>query len=93
MIRTFRDKVTAAIFAGRAVKALPPVIHKRAREKLDLLDHAQTLGDLRVPPANELEKLTGNRKGQWSIRINRQWRVCFNWRDGDVWNAEITDYH
>jgi proteic killer suppression protein len=93
MIRTFRNKMTAAVFTGRAVKALPPSIHKRVREKLDLLDHAQTLGDLRVPPGNELEKLTGDRNGQWSIRVNRQWRVCFDWLDGDAWNVEIADYH
>jgi proteic killer suppression protein len=93
MIRTFGDKVTAALFTGRTVKALPPPVHKRAREKLDLLHHAQSLNDLRVPPANQLEKLAGNRRGQWSIRINRQWRICFSWHDGDAWAVEITDYH
>jgi proteic killer suppression protein len=68
-------------------------VHKRAREKLDLLHHAQSLNDLRVPPANQLEKLAGNRRGQWSIRIDRQWQICFSWRDGDAWGVEITDYH
>ena len=93
MIRSFKDKLTAALFAGLPPKRLPPEVRKRAREKLDLLHFAVVLDDLRVPPANRLEKLTGSREGQWSIRINAQWRVCFVWCDGDAWDVEITDYH
>lgn len=93
MIRSFKDKPTAALFAGLPPKRLPPEVRKRAREKLDLLHFAAVLDDLRVPPANRLEKLTGDREGQWSIRINAQWRVCFVWRDGDAWDVEIADYH
>ena len=61
--------------------------------KLELLDSADTLQDLRIPPANHLEKLSGDREGQYSIRINHQWRMCFEWRENDVYNAEIVDYH
>ncbi|ATX81684.1 proteic killer suppression protein [Mariprofundus ferrinatatus] len=93
MIKTFRDKATAAIFAGKRVKSLPPEIQQRAREKLMLLHHAAVLEDLRIPPANRLEALSGNRQGEHSIRINRQWRICFVWNDSDVSEVEITDYH
>ena len=93
MIKTFRDKSTAAIFAGRRVRTLPPEIQQRAREKLIMLHQAINLDDLRLPPANRLEALSGNRHGQHSIRINRQWRICFVWNGGDVENVEITDYH
>lgn len=64
-----------------------------ALRKLRMLNRAVTLNDLRVPPANRLEKLKGDREGQHSIRINEQWRICFDWRDGDVFNVEIVDYH
>lgn len=93
MIRSFKDKSTAALFAGLALRRLPVEIRKRAREKLDMLHFAVYLEDLRVPPANRLEKLSGDREGQWSIRINAQWRLCFEWRDGEAWNVEIADYH
>lgn len=93
MIKTFRDKSTAAIFTGRRVRTLPPEIQQRAREKLLMLHQAINMDDLRVPPANRLEALSGNRQGQHSIRINRQWRICFVWNDGDIENVEITDYH
>ena len=93
MIRSFADKWTAAIFVGRAVKGIPGEIQGRARSKLQILDAAKTLEDVRVPPGNRLEALTGGRKGQHSIRINIQWRLCFVWRRGEVWDVEIVDYH
>jgi len=82
-----------AIFRGEFVKGLDGKIQQRAREKLKYLDAAATLGDLAVPPGNQLEALKGDRKGQHSIRVNQQWRVCFVWKDGDVTDAEIVDYH
>ena len=93
MIRSFADKCTAAIFAGYAVKGLPPEIQERARAKLEMLDAAKRLDDLRVPPGNRLESLYGDRRGQYSIRINAQWRLCFSWRAEDAREAEIVDYH
>ncbi len=93
MIRTFRDKGTARVFLGQYTKNLPREIQPRALNKLRLLHSAVTLDDLRTPPANRLEALKGNRKGQWSIRINSQWRICFRWHDGQAWDVEITDYH
>jgi proteic killer suppression protein len=93
MIRSFADKVTAAVFAGIEVKGLAHQIQPRARAKLLALDAAKQLDDLRVPPGNRLEALKGKRAGQHSIRINDQWRICFEWRDGEVWDAEIVDYH
>jgi proteic killer suppression protein len=93
MIKTFTDRTTAAVFLGNPVKRLPSELRKRAREKLDMLHAVVVVEDLRVPPSNRLEKLTGDRQGQWSIRINSQWRICFVWRDGDAYDVEITDYH
>lgn len=93
VIRSFADKRTAAIFAGLAVKGLPPQIQRRAKAKLQVLDAAIGLEDLRVPPGNHLEALKGSRSGQHSIRINDQWRLCFVWKDDDAWEAEIADYH
>lgn len=93
MIKTFADKRTAAIFAGEQVKKLPPEIQQTARRKLKLIDAATSLDALRVPPSNRLELLKGSRKGQYSIRINLQWRICFTWESGDASNVEITDYH
>lgn len=93
MVRTFRDKSTAALFVGKPAKKIPPQIRKRAREKLDMVDQAQSLEDLRVPPANRLDTLKGERADQHSIRINDQWRLCFRWDDGDAFEVEITDYH
>ena len=74
-------------------RKLPRAIQTIARRKLRMLNNAQDLPDLRVPPANRLEALKGNRAGQYSIRINRQWRVCFEWREGDAHGVEIVDYH
>lgn len=93
MIKTFGDKRTAAIFAGYAVRGLPPQIQERARAKLLAIDAAKRLDDLRQPPGNRLEALAGDRKGQHSIRINDQWRICFVWRDGEAFDVEIANYH
>jgi len=72
---------------------LPPDLHRAALRKLRILDAATSLDDLRSPPANRLEKLAGERRGQHSIRINDQWRICFRWSDGDATDVEIVDYH
>lgn len=93
MIKSFADKDTEAVFKGRFSRRLPQGIQRTALRKLVQLHAAATLDFLRVPPANYLEKLSGDRAHQWSIRINDQWRVCFEWRDGNAWNVEIVDYH
>ncbi len=93
MIRSFKDKETEALFAGSFVRGLDRRIQQRAREKLKYLDSAADLRDLRIPPANRLEVLKGDRAGQYSIRINDQWRLCFRWKDGDAFEVEIADYH
>jgi toxin HigB-1 len=93
VIKTFGDKRTAAIFAGYAVRGLPPQTQERARAKLLAIDAAKRLDDLRQPPGNRLEALAGDRRGQHSIRINDQWRICFVWRDGEAFDVEIADYH
>lgn len=93
MIKSFADKRTAAIFAGYAVRDLPLQIQRRARGKLLAIDAAKRLDDLKVPPGNRFEELHGDRRGQHSIRINDQWRICFRWRDGEADDVEIVDYH
>ncbi len=93
MIKSFADKRTAAIFAGYVVRGLPTQIQKRARAKILAVDAASRLDDLRIPPGNRLEALRGDRKGQHSIRVNEQWRICFAWRDGEARDIEIADYH
>ncbi|MBD7924173.1 type II toxin-antitoxin system RelE/ParE family toxin [Xanthomonas sp. CFBP 8703] len=93
MIRNFVDKEADKIWQGTPSRRLPADIQAVARRKLRMLNSAATLDDLRVPPANRLEALKGNRKGQYSIRINDQWRVCFQWKDGDALDVEIVDYH
>ena len=93
MIKSFADKRTAAIFSGYAVKGLPPQIQKRARAKLMAVDAAVQLDDLRVPPGNRLEALRGDRKDQYSIRINDQFRLCFVWTEAGPEEVEIVDYH
>lgn len=77
----------------RIIKKFPPNIQQVALRKLRMLHRAVNVVDLRIPPANRLEKLHGNRAGQWSIRVNDQWRICFDWQDGDALNVEIVDYH
>ena len=93
MIRSFADREAKLIWEGTPSRRLPADIQATARRKLRMLSNAAGLEDLRVPPANRLESLKGDRKGQYSIRINDQWRVCFLWKDGDAHNVEIVDYH
>ncbi|MGD9049539.1 MAG: type II toxin-antitoxin system RelE/ParE family toxin [Anaerolineae bacterium] len=93
MIRSFKCKETEKIFARHRSRKLPHDMQQVALRKLRMLNRAANLNDLRVPPANRLEKLKGDREGQYSIRINEQWRICFEWRDGDSFNVEIVDYH
>ena len=93
MIRSFKNRDTQEIFQGLFVKGVDGQIQQRAREKLKYLDSAVDLRDLSVPPSNQLQALKGDRKGQHSIRINKQWRVCFTWKDGDAFDVEIADYH
>lgn len=93
MIRGLRDRETESVWKGDVSRRLPQDIQSVARRKLRMLNNARTLNDLRVPPANRLEALHGKRKGQHSIRINDQWRICFVWKDGDAHDVEIVDYH
>lgn len=92
MIKSFADKATAAIFQGLEVRRLPKELQATMRRKLKLIDTAANLDSLRVPPANRLEASKGDRRGQHSIRINDQWRICFRWADGHAWDVEIVDY-
>ena len=92
MIVSYRDKRTGEFVAGKRVKALSG-LERSARLKLDRLEAAVSLKDLAALPGNRFEALIGDRKGQYSIRINDQWRVCFVWKDGDAYDVEITDYH
>ena len=93
MIKSFATKETAAVFAGLFVRRLPYELIPRAKMRLDQINAASVVEDLLVPPSNRLEKLKGSRKGQWSIRINSQWRICFLFQNGDAFEVEITDYH
>ena len=93
MIRDFADKETEKIWDGTISRRLPHDIQAVARRKLRMLNNARQLDDLRIPPANRLEALKGDRRGQHSIRINDQWRICFRWNDGDASQVEIVDYH
>ena len=93
MIKSFQDKETEKIFNRHFSGKLPQNIQQLARRKLVMLDAATDLNVLRVPPGNRLETLKGNRKGQHSIRINAQWRICFKWKAGDAYDVEIADYH
>lgn len=93
MIRSFREGVTELVFSGECPKGFPANLLKVARRKLQMLDAAGDLRDLRVPPNNRLHPLHKDREGQHAIRINDQYRVCFEWREGDAYNVEITDYH
>ena len=93
MIKSFSCKETEKIWNGKISKKLPPDIQKIARRKLRMLNNSITLNDLKIPPSNRLEQLKGNRKGRYSIRINSQWRICFDWQSGDCRNVEIIDYH
>jgi len=93
MIKTFKCKETEKIFSRNYSKKLPGDIQKAAFRKLRMIDRSKTLTDLKIPPANRLEMLSGRRKGQYSIRINDQWRICFKWVDNNALEVEITDYH
>ena len=93
MIRSFRCEETLKIFRLERSRVLPPDIQQVALRKLRMLHRAVSVADLRVPPANHLEKLQGKRVGQWSIRVNDQWRICFQWQDGHAFAVEIVDYH
>lgn len=93
MIKTFKCKETEKIFFRQRSRKLPRDIQQVALRKLRMLNNAVTLNDLRIPPANRLEKLRGDRAGQYSIRINDRWRICFEWRDEDAYSVEIVDYH
>lgn len=93
MIRSFRDKDTQRVFNRERVRKLGPEVQRIAQRRLVMLDAAETLNDLRFPPGNRLERLTGNRAGEYSIRINDQWRICFRWRNPDAHDVEIVDYH
>lgn len=93
MIKGFRSKETEKIWSGYISLKLPMDIQNPARKKLRMLNNAQDLNDLRIPPNNRLEHLKGDREGLYSIRINSQWRICFQWQNGNALNVEIVDYH
>jgi proteic killer suppression protein len=92
MIQSFRCPITQDLFAGRSAPCFVN-IRRVAERKLQMLHRAVTLEDLRIPPNNRLEALRGSRKGQMSLRVNDQWRLCFVWREGHAWDVEIVDYH
>ena len=93
MIKSFKGRNAERLFHREPVRRLGTDVQRAALRKLRMLDAATTLDDLRIPPANRLERLKGDRVGQHSIRINRQWRICFRWRSGDAHDVEIVDYH
>ena len=93
MIRTFADKETERLFATGQARRLPPDVVRRALMCLHQLDFAKRVDDLRTPPSNRLEALKGDLAGRWSIRVNRQWRLCFRFEGGDAFDVEIVDYH
>jgi len=93
VIKSFRSEETRLIYERRRSRKLPSDIQQVALRKLRMINNASSLNDLRIPPANRLERLSGDRAGQYSIRINDQWRICFRWDDGNAYEVEITDYH
>ena len=93
MIKSFKHKETEKVYSRGGSNRLPRDIQQIALRKLRMINNSKILKDLRIPPANRLEKLTGDREGQFSIRINDQWRICFAWQDGDAHEVEIADYH
>jgi toxin HigB-1 len=93
VIRSFASRETSELFSGRSSRRIPSDVQRRALQKLVALHAAGGLDELRRIPGNRLEKLRGNRSGQYSIRINDQWRICFAWRAGDAFDVEIVDYH
>ncbi len=93
MIKSFKDKETQKVFNQNYSKKLPESIQQRALRKLRMIDAARKIKDLRLPPGNRLEALKGSQSNLYSIRINRQWSICFTWNLGDAFNVEIVDYH
>lgn len=93
MIVSFGNKETEKIWIGERVKGLPPEIQEIGRRKLRMLNNSVNLADLRIPPSNRLEKLSGNYNSYYSIRINNQWRIIFQWNNSNAYNVEIIDYH
>ena len=93
MIKTFADKEAEKLFQRVFSRKLSPEVQRVARYKLEILDAAETINDLRFPPANHLEKLKGDRSEQYSVRINDRWRLCFVWHNNDAYDVEIVDYH
>lgn len=93
MIKSFRDKETEKVYNRERSNSLPVDLQQVALRKLRMINNAKNLNDLRIPPANRLEKLKGSLEGRHSIRINAQWRICFTWQEGDAYNVEIRDYH
>lgn len=93
MIKSVRDRTTAAILQGLVPGSLRPALARQALKKLIMVERARDIADLRVPPGNRLEALAADRVGQHSIRVNDQWRICFVWRDGDAYEVELCDYH
>jgi toxin HigB-1 len=93
VIRTFADRRTAELYAKGTARGFPPDVLRRAVRKLEYVNLATSLGDLRVPPGNRLHALHGDRAGQHAIAVNEQWRICFRFADGDAWDVELCDYH
>ena len=93
MIKSFKDRETEKVLKRAFSRRLPPDVQRRALRRLMYLHAAKAIDDLRSPPSNRLEKLYGDRAGQYSIRINDQWRICFEWHEGDAYDVEIVDYH
>lgn len=93
MIQSFADRDTERLFRRERVRRFPVELQRVMLRKLGLVDAAELLDDLRVPPGNRLEKLKGDRAGQHSIRVNDQWRICFRWKDGNAYDVQIADYH
>ena len=93
MIKSFKDKETEKVYSREGSRKLPEDVQQVALRKLRMVNNAKNLNDLRIPPANNLEKLKGDREGQHSVRINDQWRVCFKWKGGDAHEVEIADYN
>ncbi|MDH5718821.1 MAG: type II toxin-antitoxin system RelE/ParE family toxin [Spirochaetia bacterium] len=93
MISSWKDEEAKKVFLGIYSKRLPHEIQRNARKKLIMIDSSVDINDLRIPPSNRLHKLTGDRKEQYSVSINNQWRICFNWENNNAFNLEICDYH
>lgn len=93
MIKSFADKTTAALFDDRVIRKVSKPLQRKTRRKLVQLDTVERVEELRIPPGNRLEKLSGNLSGQWSIRVDAQWRICFRFEEGHAWDVEFCDYH